>query len=147
MASCERPPVETPRRREVDEAKIRQVETAISIVLRVGVVLSVVLVSAGLGLSFSRHPAYGTVTGRASFHSLTSLTSSFPHTLTALGHSLTAGDGQGLIVLGLVVLILTPVVRVAVGVLSFAYEKDPPMVVVTLFVLGVLIASFFIGGA
>jgi uncharacterized membrane protein len=51
------------------------------------------------------------------------------------------------VVLGVLLLILTPILRVAVGVLSFMYEKDAPMTVVTLYVLAVLIASFFLAGA
>jgi len=58
-----------------------------------------------------------------------------------------AGRGQGVVVLGVLLLILTPILRVAVGVLSFIYEKDPPMVIVTLYVLFVLILSFVLAGA
>lgn len=142
------PKHESPRgAKAVDEAKLRRVELAISIVLRVGVVLSVLLVSAGLGLTFYKHSSYLAFTGHSSYHPLTSLATRFPHTLPELFHALAIGDGRGLIGLGLIVLILTPVMRVGVGVLSFAYEKDPPMVVVTLFVLFVLVGSFFIGGA
>ena len=48
--------------------------------------------------------------------------------------------------LGVLILILTPILRVAVGVLSFLYEKDPPMALVTLYVLVVLVGSFFLAG-
>jgi uncharacterized membrane protein len=36
---------------------------------------------------------------------------------------------------------------VAVSILTFVYEKDPPMVIVTSFVLIALIGSFFLGRA
>jgi len=131
--------------REVDEAKLRNVETAISYVLRIGVVASVVTVVIGLVLVFQHHPAYSTFSGKVSYHTIANRHSIFPHTIGQLGTALSHGTGQGVIVLGLIILLATPVMRVAVGVLSFVYEKDPPMTIVTLFVLGVLIASFFLG--
>lgn len=137
---------QTRRKREVNEEKVRQSEIAISLVLRIGVSVAVALVMAGLGLTFARHPGYAHLSG-SSYHPLTMLSSKFPHTIGQLGHALAIGDGRGLIGLGLVVLIATPVLRVAVAVLTFAYEKDPPMTIVTLFVLAVLLSSFFIGGA
>ena len=135
-----------PRKREVNEEKVRQSEIAISLVLRIGVSVAVALVMAGLGLTFARHPGYAHLSG-SSYHPLTRLGAKFPHTIGQLGHALAIGDGRGLIGLGLVVLIATPVLRVAVAVLTFAYEKDPPMTIVTLFVLAVLVGSFFVGGA
>lgn len=129
------------------EDKVRKVELAISLVLRVGVVVSVVVVAAGLGLMFSHHSAYLSITGHFSYQQLTSKHTTFPHSFSALGHSIATGDGRGIVVLGVLILILTPILRVAVGVLSFVYEKDPPMAIVTLYVLIVLIGSFFLAGA
>jgi len=129
------------------EEKIRKVELAISLVLRIGVVLSVAVIGAGLGLMFAHHAAYVSITGKFSYQHLTSETSLFPHSFSALGRSIVRGDGRGIVVLGVLILILTPILRVAVGVLSFIYEKDPPMTIVTLYVLIVLVGSFFLAGA
>ena len=129
------------------EEKVRKVEVAISLVLRVGVVVSVLVVAAGLGLMFAHHGAYLPIRGHFSYKELTSKKTPFPHTFAALGHSIAHGEGRGIVVLGVLILILTPILRVAVGVLSFLYEKDPPMTLVTLFVLIVLIGSFFLAGA
>lgn len=129
------------------EEKIRQTEVAISLVLRIGVTLSVIVLAIGLGVSFSHHPSYSSFTGAYSYHALTSPHSVFPHSLGGLVKSLQAGQGRGIVVVGVIILILTPVLRVAVAVLSFMYEKDPPMTIVTLFVLFVLIGSFFLGAA
>jgi uncharacterized membrane protein len=137
----------TPEEMEEMEEKIRKIEIAISYVLRIGVSVSVIVLGVGLGLMFSHHSAYGTITGAFSYHSLTSRHTIFPHSFGALGTSLAKGQGRGIVVLGVLLLILTPILRVAVGVLSFIYEKDPPMTIVTLYVLGVLIASFFLAGA
>lgn len=131
--------------RHVDEAKLRNVEAAISYVLRIGVIASVITVIVGLGLTFQHHPTYTSFTGKISYHSVTGKKTLFPHTISQLGTALSHGTGEGVIVLGLIILLATPVLRVAVGVLSFVYEKDPPMTLVTLFVLVVLISSFFLG--
>jgi uncharacterized membrane protein len=128
------------------EEKVRKVELAISLVLRVGVVLSVLVIAGGLGLMFAHHSAYLPLRGDFSYKALTSRGTPFPHSFASLGHSVAKGDGRGVVVLGVLILILTPVLRVAVGVLSFIYEKDPPMALVTLFVLAVLVGSFFLAG-
>ncbi len=126
------------------EEKVRKVEIAISLVLRIGVVVSVLVVAVGLGLMFAHHSEYLPITGHFSYHELTSKGTHFPHSFSSLWHSIAMGEGQGIIVLGVLILILTPVLRVAVGVLSFIYEKDPPMAIVTLYVLVVLVGSFFL---
>ena len=130
----------------VMEEKVRKVELAISLVLRIGVVSSVLIVAGGLGLMFAHHGQYAAIRGHFSYHELTSRASPFPHSFASLGHSIARGEGRGIIVLGILVLILTPVLRVAVGVLSFVYERDPPMALVTLYVLIVLVGSFFLAG-
>lgn len=136
----------SPEEAAVMEERIRRVEIAISLVLRIGVVVSVLVIAAGLGLMFAHHAEYLPLRGHFSYHELTSRSTPFPHSFAQLGHSIAQGDGRGIVVLGVLILILTPILRVAVGVLSFIYEKDPPMALVTLFVLIVLIASFFLAG-
>ncbi|MGC8512730.1 MAG: DUF1634 domain-containing protein [Acidimicrobiales bacterium] len=129
------------------EEKIRKVEIAISLVLRIGVSLSVLVIAVGLGIMFSHHSQYTSFTGSFSYKQLTSSTSQFPHSFSALGHSVASGQGRGIVVIGVMILIATPIIRVAVGVLSFLYEHDVPMALVTLYVLIVLIGSFFLAGA
>jgi len=128
-----------------EEALLRKVELAISLVLRIGVAVSVALVLAGLGLTFAQHASYASLTNGVSYHHLTSHSTPFPHTLGALFHDVAIGNGRGIIGLGLIVLILTPVLRVAVGALSFVFEKDPRMAAITFFVLIVLLGSFVLG--
>lgn len=129
------------------EKKLRQVELAISLVLRAGVMLSVLVIAVGLALMFAHHGAYLPLRGQFSYRQLTSRATPFPHSFGRLWSSIGHGDGRGVVVLGVLILILTPIMRVAVGVLSFIYEKDPPMTLVTLYVLAVLIGSFFLAGA
>jgi uncharacterized membrane protein len=47
----------------------------------------------------------------------------------------------------LLVLIATPIVRVAVSVLAFAYQRDRVFVAVTSAVLLILLLAFFLGKA
>ncbi len=129
-----------------EDTGVHRVEGAISVVLRVGVLLSVGVIAVGLGLMFAHHPGYGSFTGHFSYHRLTSPSTTFPHTLTQLGSSLSKGNGRGIVVVGVLLLIATPVVRVAVSVLAFVLERDPAMTAVTLVVLGVLVLSFVLGG-
>ncbi len=129
-----------------DEPEVRRVELVVSLVLRVGVTLSVAVIAAGLALMFVHHPQYGTFGGSFSYHRLTSSSTIFPHTPSQLVAALRAGEGRGVVVVGVLVLVLTPVARVAVSVVAFVYERDRAMTLVTLFVLTALVASFVLGG-
>ena len=53
--------------------------------------------------------------------------------------------GRGIIQLGLLLLIATPVARVAFSVFAFLWERDFTYVVLTLIVLGALLCSLFLG--
>ena len=127
--------------------KVRKVELAISMVLRIGVVVSVLVITAGLVVMFAHHSDYLSISGHLTYKTLTSTSTPFPHSFAALQHSIARGEGQGIVLLGVLILILTPVLRVAVGVVSFVYEKDTPMALVTLLVLALLVGSFFLAGA
>lgn len=54
---------------------------------------------------------------------------------------------RGLILFGLLLLIATPVARVAFSVVAFALQRDRTYVVVTLIVLAVLLYSLGIAGS
>jgi uncharacterized membrane protein len=56
------------------------------------------------------------------------------------------GGGRGLVQLGLLLLIATPVARVVFSIFAFALERDYIYAVLTLLVLGVLLYSLFLGG-
>ena len=58
----------------------------------------------------------------------------------------TTFHGRGLIQLGLLVLIATPVARVLFSVIAFLYERDWTYVAITVIVLGLLCYSLFGGG-
>ena len=117
-----------------------RVERVIGTLLRWGVILAAAVVLAGGGMYLARYgstiPDYrvfrgepsdlrnvsGIVTGAVSWHS------------------------RGLILFGLLLLIATPVARVAFSVVAFALQRDRAYVVVTLIVLAVLLYSLAIAG-
>lgn len=67
------------------------------------------------------------------------------HTIRGIVHEALAFHGSGMIQLGLLLLIATPVARVLFSVFAFAYQKDWKYVAFTLVVLGLLMFSF-LGG-
>ena len=68
----------------------------------------------------------------------------FPHTLQQEWMDLLMLHPQAVIVLGLLMLIATPVLTVATAALAFARERDRPFVIISLIVLALLLASFFL---
>ena len=72
---------------------------------------------------------------------------SFPQTFGQVWAGLLVLRPQAVIVLGLLLLIATPVVRVAASVVAFALERDRRFVVITLLVLAILLFSIFYFGA
>ena len=127
------------------DAKVRRTELLISQTLRLGVALSLTIIVLGLCITFIRHPDYA-----FSHHALphlTNLGATFPHTLSELAFGLKALRGQSLVVLGLLLLIATPVVRVAVSIVAFVQQKDRIFVAITSTVLALLLFSFYLGHA
>jgi uncharacterized membrane protein len=122
-----------------------KIELILSWILRIGVSVSLAVITFGLIISFVHHPTYNTTASELG--PLTSVGATFPHTLHQTWRSLRDFRGQAIVVAGLLLLILTPVMRVAVSVLSFMYEKDWPFVWITLVVLTLLIVSFLLGKA
>lgn len=55
------------------------------------------------------------------------------------------GQGESLIFLGIVMLFLTPVLRVVLSLFSFLLEKDYLYVVITLIVVAIIGMSIFLG--
>lgn len=122
-----------------------QVERIISTLLRSGVAGSLLLILTGLALMFAQHP--GHLQTSADLARLTGFGADFPHSLRDVGTGLLAGRGQAVAAAGLLLLILTPVLRVAVSILMFVIEKDRPFVLITASVLAALVLSFLLGRA
>jgi uncharacterized membrane protein len=122
---------------------LQNMEIVVSAVLQAGVIVSSVIILIGITLFFIH--AHQAPALQHSYRRYTAANYSFPHTLAALKNSAMTGQGVGLIELGVLLLILTPVLRVATSILLFRRQRDWPMTLVTLFVLVVLIGSFILG--
>ena len=113
----------------------RRLETNIGNLLRAGVLLSAATVFAGGVLYLVRHH-----TDRVSYHQFApggAIAQSFREVLQSAAHL----NSEGLIQFGLLLLIATPVARVALAVVGFALERDRLYAVVSLVVLVILCLS------
>jgi len=117
----------------------QQVERLIGSLLRVGLMMATAVVVVGALIYLHRHgheaPHYRIFRGE-------------PADLRSIGGVLRDSmdeRGRGLIQLGLVLLLATPVARVAFSVVAFALQRDRFYVMVTLVVLAVLLYSI-VGG-
>ncbi len=109
-----------------------------------GVLTSLAVILVGTLVTFLHHPEY--ISSPQELARLTQGGAGFPHTLRDVVAGLAALRGQALVVLGLLILIATPVVRVAVTVLVFLEERDRTYIAITATVLILLILSSFVGG-
>lgn len=123
---------------------VRKVELLISNLLRIGVVSSLLVVVVGLVISFVHHPAY---LEAARMQQVVSPSHPAWHSISELLSGLRHFRGEAIIMAGLLLLIATPVMRVAVSIVAFVVERDFTFVVVTSFVLAMLILSFVLGKA
>ncbi len=128
-----------------DNKKVRSVEILISNLLRAGVILSMLTVLAGTVISFIHHPDY--TTSKEALASLTDPETKFPHSSAEVLAGVKEGHGQAIVIVGLVFLIATPVLRVAISIFAFMYQHDRAYVVITTVVLILLLASFALGKA
>jgi uncharacterized membrane protein len=118
----------------------KQMDEIIGHLLRAGVILSAVFVLAGGAVYLARHPEpvidYRVFQGEPEEL----------RTVSGIVHEAVAFRGRGLIQLGLLILIATPIARVAFSAVAFLYQRDWTYVVVTLIVLGLLVYSLFGSG-
>jgi uncharacterized membrane protein len=124
------------------EEAVGRVELFISNLLRVGVTVSIGTILVGVVLMFVHHPDY--LRPGDDLSRLTKPGAAFPHTLTEVKDELLAGRGQAVVCVGLLMLIATPILRVAVSILVFLVQRDLLFTLITTFVLAVLLASFFL---
>ncbi len=118
-----------------DDSLIRKTELVISGVLRGGVLLSVAVILAGVCYYYALR-----LLGRLP-------PQTFPDTLAEVGAGLRAAQPMAIVTAGLLVLLATPVLRVAVSIAAFAIEKDRTYVIITAVVLAILLFSIFGIGA
>jgi|SRR5271157_2208603 len=116
----------------------QRVETIIGNLLQAGVLIAAAVVSMGAVIFLARHgrdiPHYGTFLGEPAEL----------RTISGILRRAASFHGRNIIQLGLLILIATPVARVAFSVIAFALERDRLYVGITLVVLAVLL--FSLGG-
>lgn len=127
-----------PPKRDVTMARVAQLELVVSYVLRWGVALSFLVVLIGAALLFLEG-------GKSAQVRLSGAL--VPVDPAAVVRQALQLRPTAIIDLGLMLLIATPVMRVAVSVIGFLLEEDFVYTVVTLFVLGMLLLSLFLGRA
>lgn len=114
-------------------------ERAIGALLRGGLLCSAAIVVAGGALFLARHgaaaPSYGSFRGEPA---------ELRHVSGILAAAL-AGRGRALIQLGLLLLIATPIARVAFAAVAFALERDRLYTAIALVVLAILLVSLRTG--
>ncbi|HEY7728659.1 MAG TPA: DUF1634 domain-containing protein [Candidatus Eisenbacteria bacterium] len=119
-------------------------ERGITGVLRAGVSASLILVAAGTVISFVHHPEY-----LRSLVALERLTRPgiAPRSFAEVVSGLAAGRGQAIVALGLLLLLATPVIRVAFSLALFLRDRERTFVALTLTVLALLLLSLALGRA
>jgi uncharacterized membrane protein len=115
------------------DRRLRQAELAISHVLRGGVILSAAIILLGVVWFYLQMA----ITGRA--------TLTYPTSVSGIVQGLVRGEPLAVVTLGLLILLLTPILRVAISILIFALERDWLYTVITLVVLIILLASLLLG--
>ena len=113
----------------------RRLESMIGSLLRAGVLLAAAVVTLGGIFYLAQHYA-DPVSYRTFIPEADNL-----RTFPGIVHSALRFESLGWIQLGLLLLIATPVARVALALVGFALERDRLYVAVSLIVLAILVAS------
>ena len=130
---------------DVPQHEPQWVDVAISRLLRTGVVLSMSIVFVGVLLTFIHHPQY--MRSKTALGDLTSVDTVYPHHVRQVLRQIRNERGQAIVMLGLLMLIATPVARVTFSIIAFAIEHDDLYVTITIIVLAFLVFSFVIGAS
>jgi uncharacterized membrane protein len=118
----------------------QQIEVVIGQLLRYGVMLSAAVVLFGACIYISRHAHEP-----ENYRIFRGAPSEF-RTIPGVIKSIRDGRGRGWIQLGLLLLIATPIARVAFCIVAFARERDRMYVAFTVIVLVVLLCSLIGSG-
>ena len=129
----------------VPPGDVGRLEKAVSVVLRIGVSVSALMLTAGTLVTL--------VTAKGATRAVASLRRgvahpsglTVPRSVAGVAHGVVHGQGPALVMLGVLLLVLTPITRVAVSLAVYAREHDTTFVVITAVVLALLISSFALG--
>jgi len=115
------------------------IERLISFTLRAGVLLSITIIVIGVTITFVHHRDY--FHSRPALGELTNAEATYPHSLGDVLRGVAEGRGQAIVMAGILLLIATPIVRVAISVVLFAAKRDWLFASITLIVLILLLYS------
>ena len=116
--------------------KDKDIQQLIGKQLRIGVIISSVIVAIGGIIYLVRHGA--------DYAEFTGVREGLNH-LKGIWQGVLENKGMNIIQLGVVLLIATPIIRIAFSVIAFLLEKDYLYVFLTLIVLGIITYSM-LGG-
>jgi uncharacterized membrane protein len=119
----------------------QRIDEVMGMLLRTGVILAAVVVFAGGVVYLTRHRMPAT-----NYHVFQGEPAEL-RTISGIFREAAALRGRGLIQLGLLILIATPIARVVFSVFAFLHQRDWTYVVVTVIVLGLLVYSLLGGHA
>jgi len=114
----------------------RRMEIIIGRLLQTGVLLAAITVLVGGVIYLATH-----ANQPANYRTFSSESANLRHPSQLL-HLLKTGEASAVIQIGILLLIATPVARVAFAVIGFAIERDRLYTVVSLAVLAILLFSF-----
>ena len=116
----------------------RLIDARISVILRSGMIVSAIVIFLG-GVLFLLHHG-GAIPSYRVFHGVSAPLNS----VAGIVHQALHGHALGIIQLGLLLLIATPVARVLFSVIAFWMERDYLYVVISGLVFAILIYSLFV---
>ncbi len=118
----------------------RDMQQIIGTLLRYGVLVSFTITLVG-GITYLLQHGGDKVPDYSKFLGLDSDYAS----ITSIFNGLLRLDVQGIIQFAVMVLIATPILRVAMSLIAFALEKDKLYVIISSIVLGIIVASLLSG--
>jgi uncharacterized membrane protein len=122
------------------DQRVDRVDLLIGTLLRAGVITAALLVALGGVTLLAREGLHA-----ADYHSFHGEPSRYRTVDGIIGGAI-ALDGRAIIQLGVLILIATPIARVALALVAFAQERDVPYVLISSLVFALLLASV-VGGA
>jgi uncharacterized membrane protein len=129
----------------VADDELRAIESLVSYLLRGGVAISSILVLFGTIVSYVHHPDY--VKSHLALKQLTEPREPLLHNLHEVAAAIVDFRGQAIVMAGLLILIATPICRVATLIMAFLYRGDRLFALLGTIVLCLLLLSFVLGKA
>ena len=115
-----------------NDTEIQDVQVLIGKILRLGVIISAIVILIGLLLLL--------LTGTTGYPHL-----GYPHSFGVIWHGIWHGKAAAIIMGGIFLLILTPVLRVVVSIYAFFKDHDHLYVAITTTVLIILLLAMCLG--